>query len=173
MKARRLILLVLFVVASCGNRDNAATDKTSKDLRKAHEQVVENSKQLAKNQEEIDQKKRDLLREQQEIADKQKLLVQQQQQLGSAQTTLAQARVAYAAAVKERYAKLDALVSSLGTKTDAKSKDTVIGLRARQAQLSAKIDTMPATPDADWNKYTKDVDVTFDAIEDDTHKALE
>ncbi|HEY4056238.1 MAG TPA: hypothetical protein VGM39_06495 [Kofleriaceae bacterium] len=171
MQTRRLLWIALFAVASCGNRDDSATDKTSEDLRKAHEQVVESSKQLAKNQDEIEQKKRDLLREQQELADKQKLIEQQQQQLGSAQTTLAQARVAYAAAVKERYAKLDALVSSLGTKTDAKSKDAVIGLRARQTQLSAKIDAMPATPDADWTKYTKDLDVTFDAIEDDTHKA--
>jgi hypothetical protein len=32
---------------------------------------------------------------------------------------------------------------------------------------------MPATPDADWTRYTKDLDVTFDAIEVDTRKALQ
>jgi chromosome segregation ATPase len=168
-----LLSVLLLVAASCGTRDNSAdTDKTSEDLRKAQAEVTANSKDLAKNQDDIEQKKRALVREQQDLADKQKLLEQQRGQLGSAQGTLVQARAAYAAAVKERFAKLDASVAVLATKTDAKSKDAVVGLRARRDQLSAKIDAMPSTADADWTQYTKDIDVTFDAIESDLHKAL-
>ena len=170
----RTSLLALLVMASCNKRDDSAqTDKTSEDLRKAQTQVAEQSKGVAKNQDEIEQKKRELVREQQELTDKQALLEHQRQELGSAQGTLVQARAAYGAAVKERFAKLDAAVASLATKTDAKSKDTVAGLRARRDQLSAKIDVMASTKDADWNQYTKDVDVTFDAIETDVHKAVE
>lgn len=174
MRSRPLLLsLALLVAAGCGKRDDGAgTDKTSEELRKAKTDVDEHSKDLAKNQDDIEQKKRALALEQQELADKQKLLEQQRQQLGSAQGSVVQARAAYAAAVKERFAKLDASVATLATKPDAKSKDAVAGLRARRDQLSTKIDTMPRTADADWNQYMKDVDVTFDAIERDLRTAL-
>jgi chromosome segregation ATPase len=169
-----LLALSLLVAASCAKHDNAAdTDKTSEELRQAQTEVTQHSNDLAKNQDDIEQKKRALVREQQDLADKQKLLEQQRQQLGSAQGTLVQARAAYAAAVKERLAKLDASVATLATKTDAKSKDAAAGIRARRDQLTAKIGAMPSTGDADWNQYTKDVDVTFDAIESDLHRSLD
>ena len=165
--------LVLLLVLGCGRHDEGAdTDKTGADLRKAKTEVAEHSKDVAKNQDDIEQQKRTLALGQQELADKQKLLEQQRQQLGSAQGTLVQARAAYAAAVRERFAKLDASLATLATRTDAKSKDVAAGGRARRDQLAKKIDAMPGTADADWNQYTKDVDVTFDAIEGDVHKAL-
>ena len=163
--------LSLWLAAGCGKHDDSAeTDKTGAELRKAQDEVATHSKDLAKNQRDIEQQKRDVAREQQELADKQKLLEQQQQQLGSAQGTLVQARAAYAAAVKARLAKLDAAIAERATKTDAKSKDAVAGLGARRDLLAKKVDGMPAVLDADWTAYTKDVDVTFDAIESDLHK---
>jgi chromosome segregation ATPase len=169
-----VLSLSLLVAASCGRHDNSAdTDKTSEELRQAQTDVTAHSNDVAKNQDDIEQQKRALLRDQQDLADKQKLLEQQRQQLGSAQGTLVDARVAYAAAVKERLAKLDASVATLATKTDAKSKDASAGFRARRDQLSAKVGAMPTTADADWNQYTKDVDVTFDAIERDLNRALD
>jgi chromosome segregation ATPase len=166
--------LSLLVAASCGKHDNSAdTDKASEALRQAQTEVAQHSNDLAKNQGDIEQNKRSLVREQQDLADKQTLLEQQRRQLGSAQSTLVQARIAYAAAVQERLAKLDASVATLATKSDAKSTDAAAGLRARRDQLSTKIGAMPNTADADWNQYTKDVDVTFDAIESDLHRALD
>ena len=96
-----------------------------------------------------------------------KLLDLQVQQLGSAQVDLAQARATYAAAVKERLAKLDASLAGIGTKTDAKSKDVAVGLRARRDQLAAKLAALPAASDPGWAAFTRDVDTTFDAIEHD------
>ena len=164
---------LLLVAASCGKKDNSAdTDQATKDLRAAQSEVSDHSKELAKNQDAIEQQKRDVLRAQQELADKQKLLEHQRQELGSAQGTLVEARAAYAAAVKMRFAKLDASLATLATRTDAKAKDAGAGLRARRDQLLAKLDAMPGTPDPTWTTYTKDVDVTFDAIEHDLGAAL-
>jgi chromosome segregation ATPase len=169
-----LFSLSLVVAASCGKHDNSAdTDKTSEELRHAQTAVAQHSNDVAKNQDDIEQKQRALLREQQDLADKQKLLDEQRRQLGSAEGTLVDARAAYAAAVKERLAKLDASVATLATKTDAKSKDASAGALARRDQLAVKIAAMPNTADADWNHYTKDLDVTFDAIESDLHRALD
>lgn len=166
-----LVVAALLLAASCGKEDSAETDKAGKDLREANAEVSQNSEALAKNQDDIERKKREILLDQQALADKQKLLEQQRQELGSAQGHLQEARVAYAAAVKERFAKLEASLATLATKTDARSKDAVTGLRARRDQLSAKIDAMASTPDSSWDKYTKDVDITFDAIEHDLREA--
>lgn len=174
-RSTRIALVLAFAAhPGCGKRDNSsATDKTSEDLRKAQAAVSEHSKDMANNQDAIEQTKRDLLREQQELSDHQKLLEQQRQALGSAQGTLGQARAAYAAAVAVRLAKLNASIATLGAKTDAKSSDAVAGLRARRDQLSAKIDAMSKTTDVDWNQYTRDVDVTFGAIESDLQRSLD
>jgi chromosome segregation ATPase len=166
-----LAVAVLLAAGSCKKDSSAETDKAGQDLREAHDKVSENSQALARNQDDIEQKKRDILNDQQALADKQKLLEKQQAELGSAQGHLQETRVAYAAAVKERLAKLDASLAALATKTDARSKDAATGLRARRDQLAAKLDAMAATPDADWNQYTKDIDVTFEAIERDRRAA--
>ena len=168
------VAALLLVAAGCGKEDGSAeTDQAGQELREAHEKVSENSQALARNQDEIEQKKRDILQDQQTLADKQKLLEQQQVALGSSQGQLVEARVAYAAAIKQRLAKLDASLATLATRTDARSKDAATGLRARRDQLSAKLDAMAGTPDAALNQYTSDVDVMFDAIERDRGKAGE
>ncbi len=177
--SRCWLVSAVLLVAGCGVEDNsAATDKASEELRRAQTALSEHSKELTDNQEAIEQKKRDLAREQQELlrdeqdlADKQKLLEQQRQQLGAAQQNLSQARAAYAAAVKERFAKLDATLATLATRTDARSRDAVTGLRARRDQLATKLATLTDTLDANWNDYTSDVDTTFDAIEHDLQEA--
>jgi chromosome segregation ATPase len=166
-----LAVAVLFAAGSCKEDKAAETDRAGQELREAHDKVSENSQALARNQADIEQKKRDILSDQQALADKQKLLEKQQMELGSAQGQLQEARVAYAAAVKERLAKLDASLATLATKTDARSKDAATGLRARRDQLAAKLEAMAATPDASWNQYTKDVDVMFEAIERDRRDA--
>ena len=84
---------------------------------------------------------------------------------------MTEARTAYAAAVKQRFTKLDASLAALGTRTDAATKDAVAGLQARRELLAAKLAAMPTTTDASWPAYTKDVDTMFDAIERDTNKA--
>jgi chromosome segregation ATPase len=166
-----LLIAVALIATSCGKKDNSAdTDQASQALRKAQADVSKGSNELVKNQDEIEQQKRDLVREQQQLADKQQLAERQRQDLGSAQGTLQEARLAYAAAVKARFAKLDASLATLATKTDAKSKDAVTGLRARRDQLLVKLDAMAGASDPTWNEYTKDVDTTFDAIETDLLK---
>jgi len=172
MYRRSLVVAALLIAASCGKEDSAAdTDQASQDLRKAHAEVSENREALANNQDAIEQKKREILLDQQALADKQKLLEEQRQRLGSSQGHLQEARLAYAAAIKERFAKLDASLATLATKTDARSRDAVTGLRARRDQLSAKVESMAATPDSGWDQYTKDVDIMFGAIERDLGEA--
>ncbi len=169
---RLLLSTPLVLVAACGNKNNsAATDEAAEDLRKAQAAVAATSTDLTKNQEQLEQQKRDLLREQQALADRQKVVEQQQQQLGQARGNLTEARVAYAAAVTERLAKLDASLATLTTKTDPTSKDAATGIRARRDQLAKNIDAMASTTDLDWNPYTQGVDTTFDAIERDLAEA--
>ena len=163
-----LAVAALLAAAGCGKEDSAAdTDKASQELREANAKVSDNSQALAQNQADIEQKKREILLDQQTLADKQKLLEEQRQQLGSSQGHLQEARAAYAAAIKERFAKLDASLATLATRTDARSRDAATGLRARRDQLSARLDSMASTPDSGWDTYTKEVDVMFDAIEHD------
>ncbi len=167
------VLTALLAGTSCGKQDNSAdTDRPGQELQKAQSQVREGSQGLAANQDAIEKKKRAILSEQQQVADQEQRLEQQRQQLGSAQGSLKEARAAYAAAVKERLAKLDASLATVATKTDARSMDAVVGLRARRDQLSVKLAAMPSdAADPSWTGYTKDVDTTFDAIEHDLHDA--
>lgn len=168
---RTALLVAAFVAAGhgCGKKDDhsAATDQAGQELREAQTEVIDHRSDIAKTQEDIEQGKRDLLLEQQTLADKQKLLEKQRQDLGAASGTLQEARAAYAAAVRERLAKVDASLATLATRSDARAKDAFTGIRARREQLSAKVDAMADTEDAKWKQYTEDVDVTFDAIERD------
>ena len=168
------VLAALLAGTSCGQQDNSAdTDRPGQDLRKAQSQVREGSQGLAAHQDDIEKKKRAILSEQQQVADQEQQLERQRRELGSAQGNLQEARAAYAAAVKERLAKLDASLATVATKTDARSKDAVTGLRARRDRLSASLAAMPSgAADPGWTGYTKDVDTTFDAIEHDLHDAM-
>jgi len=167
-----LAAAVVLAATSCGQNNNSTdTDHASLELRKAQGEVSGRSNALAANQDAIEQTKRQLTSGQQALADKQVLLEQQRLQLGSAQGSLQDARVAYGTAVKERFAKLEASLATLATRTDARSKDAAVGLRARSAQLAQKLAAMPAA-DPSWGDYTRDVDTAFDAIEHDLSAAI-
>jgi chromosome segregation ATPase len=165
------VLLVVVTVATIGCRgayDNSAdTDRSSHELQQAQSQVTANSRALTSNEAEIERTKRELLAGQQALADKQALLDQQRLQLGSAQGDLQAAHVAYAAATKERFAKLDAKLAALATKTDARSRDALTGLRARRDQLSGKLAAMAGAAQPSGDQNIRDIDTTFDAIEHD------
>jgi len=166
------LLGVSFVVA-CADKDNSsATDKASKDLREAESAVREKRSDLVTTGSDVERRQRQLGVEQQQLVDKQVLLERNREQLGSAEGTLLQAHAAYAAAVTERFAKLDAGVAELATKTDAASLDARVGLAARRDLLATKLREMPAAADTRWAAYTKDVDTTFDAIERDLRAAM-
>jgi len=173
--ARRRLVFTLFaiaVAASCSSKDNSAdTDRASEELRKAQSAVTAKHDDVATTGNEIERRKRQLLAEQQLLADKEKALEDSRRQLGSARGTLEQARTAYAAAVKERFAKLEAGLASLSTRTDASSKDASAWLAARRDLLAAKLARLPDGADPSWTAYTKDVDTTFDAIERDLRAA--
>jgi len=113
--------------------------------------------------------KRDVLQHQQALADGEKALASDRDKVGSASDALVRARATYGTSVTARMAKLDADLATLSTKTDAASKDAVVGLRARRDQLSTTVATMDGLAEADWAAYTKAVDTTFDAIERDLH----
>jgi predicted nucleic acid-binding Zn-ribbon protein len=163
-----LVAVAVAIAASCAKKDNSAdTDQASHDLQKAQAAASEKRKDVATNEAEIEGKKRELIKGQQDLADKTRTLESDRQQLGSAEGTLVEARAAYAAAVKERLAKLDAALAGLATQTDATSKDAVAGLRARRDLLAAKLATMPVAADPSWPGFTHDVDTLFDAIERD------
>lgn len=162
-----------FSATACRSGDNSDdTDRARAALGSAQGQVKESRDILAANEQAINAQKRELARVTQELADRQAALTPQRQQLGTSQDTLEQARTAYAAAVRERLAKLDATLATLATRTDAASKDASAGLRARTAALTQKISTPPASTATGWTDYTKDVDTTFDAIEHDLGIAL-
>jgi hypothetical protein len=166
------IIGALLALTSCRSHDNSSdTDRSRSVLTSAQSAVAKNSKDVAVRETDIEREKRELVQRQQKLGDDEKALVAQREHLGSARDTLVQARASYATAVTARLAKLDARLATLATRTDAASKDAVVGLRARRDQLATKTGTMPVTTDQDWTAYTKDVDTTFDAIERDLHSA--
>jgi chromosome segregation ATPase len=168
-----LASLTSLSAAACRSGDNSDdTDRARAALGSAQGQVRESRDVLAANEQAIVTQKRELARGAQELADRQAALAPQRQQLGTSQDTLELARATYAAAVRERMAKLEATVATLATRTDAASKDAGAGLRARAAALAQKLATPPASTLAGWTDYTKDVDTTFDAIERDLTIAL-
>lgn len=164
--------LAVVLAASCARKDNSAdTDQASQDLRNAQTAVSEKRKAITASEVEIEGRKRALIKGQQDLADKAATLEADRRLLGSAAGTLVDARAAYAAAVTERSAKLDAALAGLATQTDAMSKDAAAGLHARRDLLAAKLATMPVTADPSWPGFTQDVDTMFDAIERDLRAA--
>lgn len=164
---RSFALTCGLLAASCSSKDNSVdTDRASEELRNAQSAVTAKREVVATTGDEIERRKLQLVAEQQQLAAQEKALVDSRSQLGSARGTLDQAQVAYAAAVKERLAKLDAELAGLATRTDAASRDAHAGLAARRDLLAAKL----AAPTSDA-AYTKDVDITFDAIERDLRAA--
>jgi len=159
----------VLALTGCGKDANNSrdTDRASESLREAQTDVTSQRRDVATNEEAIARTKREVAAGQQALIDKQAQLTQQRQELGTAQAGLQGAREAYAAAVAERMAKLEAKLATLGTKTDTAAKDAHIGLKARHDQLATKLSALGGTAEAGWATYTRDVDTTFDAIEHD------
>jgi chromosome segregation ATPase len=166
-------LFAVAVAAGCSTKkDNSAdTDRASEELGKAQSVVSAKHDAVATTGDEIERRKRQLVAEQQQLADKERSLEDSRRQLGSALGKLTDARTAYSAAVKERFAKLDAGLAGLATRTDAASKDASAGLATRRDLLAARLVLIPSGADASWGAYTTDVDTTFDAIERDLRAA--
>lgn len=153
LRIQMLIATAIFSGAACKSNNSADTDQAGKDVRKAQDEF--NSQRKL-----VDDKTADVAKQQQALA-------KQDQKLISVETDLAQARAAYTNAIQVRFAKLETSLAELAKKTDAKSKDAYAGLHARRDLLAKKLDTMAATADTAWTSYTKDLDITFDAIERD------
>jgi chromosome segregation ATPase len=168
-----LFLVALQVLMGCGRADNSAeTDKAGRDLRSAEAQVTEHSKQVANREGAIVQTHRELAVAQDKLLEDTNQLGQQRAELGAATQNVLQARTAYGASIKERIAKLDASLSTLGTKADAKSKDAWVGLQARRDAIWARLKASASTPESNWDAYTTEVDATLGAIERDANAAL-
>jgi len=158
---------------SCGRADNGAdTDKAGRNLRSAEAQLTERSKQVANGEGAVVQRQRELAVTQQKLLEDTKKLGEQRAELGTATKTVVEARTAYGASITERLAKLDALLSKLGTRTDAKSKDALVGLQARRDAIWARLNASASTPESSWETYTTEVDATLGAVEHDLNAAL-
>lgn len=166
MTATRWVLgtLLLAALASgCNNDKDSARDE----VRAAGAAVERERVHLATEQEETSRNQRELLAEQRAVAAKEATVEKDRRELGSAQGSLADARAAYDAAVKQRFAKLDVSLDDLSRRTDTASRDVAAGLRTRRDLLAASIATMPVTTDAEWSRYTAALNTTFDGIERD------
>lgn len=167
---RALAITTALALASCSSHDNSPdTDRSGSALKQAQSAVSEKSSDVDSRARDIEREKRELVERQQALVADEQALKAQREDLGSARTTLLEARASYTTAVATRLSKLDAIIADLATRTDAASQDAVVGLRARRAQLAAKVATLPTTGETDWAAVTRDVDITFDAIERDLH----
>jgi peptidoglycan hydrolase CwlO-like protein len=167
-----IVAVIASLAGACSKSDSQATDRARRDLTKAQTAVSEKRRDVDKGANEIDQRTRDLEVQQRELAAKQTALAADQRELGSAQTSLVAARETFAVAVKVRLAKLDAGLARLAAATDAASIDASTGLRARRERLAAQIAAMPAAATDSWAAHTRDIDLTFDAMERDLEARL-
>ncbi|HEY0253577.1 MAG TPA: hypothetical protein VGC41_18720 [Kofleriaceae bacterium] len=92
--------------------------------------------------------------------------------LAAANTDLQAAKDKYAITVKDRMAKLDIKIHELEAKTDQKSKDALASVNSMRTELSTKIAGAKDRAAGDWDNFTKDVDSTFDKIENNVNDAL-
>lgn len=162
----------LIALASCDSYDNSSdTDRSRGALTNAQSAVSEQSSDVVVRANDIEREKRALVQRQQQLVDDEKALAGKRQQLGSARDDLVRARATYASATESRLSKLDATLATLATRTEATTKDAVVGLRARRESLALKVRTLAAVGEQDWAAYMVDVDATFDAIERDLHAA--
>jgi predicted nucleic acid-binding Zn-ribbon protein len=128
--------------------------------------------QVKKTAENVDDQAKDLNKTQTDKDSKPKDLDKAQGDLAAAKTDLVAAKEKYSVTVKDRLAKIDIRIHELEQRTDAKSKQAAIDLKARRDQLSTRLGTMQDRAAADWDAFTKDVDNSFDKLESDVNDAL-
>ena len=92
--------------------------------------------------------------------------------LDSAKADLNAAKEKYSVAVKDRLQKLDIRIGELEQRADAKSKQEAADLKTRRDALAAKIGTAKDRTAADWDAFTKDVNDSFDKLENDVRDDL-
>lgn len=140
------------------------TEKAGEEVRKSVEKVDEKANQVRDEMKDVTKEQKDVVKEQQDVT-------QKTREMNQAQGELAQARQNYSTTARERLGKLDASISELEGKADAKAKDAAVALRARRDALATKLDSMSARTDAEWNDFKRDVDDSFNSIESDINGA--
>jgi len=153
--------------AACHKKDDAgkAMDKAATSAQKAQEDVHDQAKDMANEQKDVN-KDADKMAKDQADVDKQR------GELNAAQGDLAQARERYNVAAKQRLTNVDAKISQLEMKADAKAKDAASQLRARRDAIATRLGTIGNQAQADWDTFRKDVDDSFDKLEKDVDSAL-
>lgn len=169
--ARQLFVGGFLIGAFASGCDQTDRDQAKQEVHAAERAVDKHRDNLATEREESARNQRQLEDDRRALAVKASQVEQDRDELGSAQVSLVEARVKLDAAVKQRFAKLDVALTDLTNRTDAASRDVAAGLRTRRDLLAARIATMPATTDASWGTYTKDLNTTFDGIERDLEAA--
>jgi predicted nucleic acid-binding Zn-ribbon protein len=159
MRTTLSIALVSIALAAGGcKKKQDDTGAAGNEVKKTAENVNDQAKDYNKTAEDKDSKPKDL--------DK------AQADLQAAKVDLVAAKDKFTTTVKDRMAKLDIKINELAARTDAKSKQAAVDLKARRDALSTKLGTTQNLAAADWDAFTKDVNDSFDKIEKDTDDAL-
>ena len=75
------------------------------------------------------------------------------------------ARSQYAADARARLSRLDARLSELRGRADAKAAKLSVDLQTRRDELARQLDSAATQADAGWDKFKADVDRGFDELE--------
>ncbi len=140
---------------------------------KAEDQVRKSVEEVREQREDLREAQKDVVEEQKELTEEQKELMKQQRELEAAKGQAAQAHANYIAALRDRLAKVDMKIRELEARTDAKSKDAAIALKARRDQLKTRIDTTGAETEAQWEEFKDDTGKVIDELEKDLDKHLD
>jgi hypothetical protein len=146
-----LLSMGLLAGTACRKHD---TDKAGSEMKKAREDVDDKSKDLAKTEDKSNN-----------------AVVKDQAKLDEAKADLNKARADFSTAVKTRLDKIDTKINELAARTDVKSKDALATLKQRRADLQAKLDGMGNQAADRWDDFKKDVDKSFDSLENDLDNA--
>jgi chromosome segregation ATPase len=162
-----MLSVALLGGAACHKKDDAgkAMDKAGTAAAKAQEDIHDQAKDVRDEQKDVNKDADKMAKDQADVA-------KQQGELSAAQGELAQARERYNVAAKQRLTNLDAKISQLEMKTDAKLKADAAAFRARRDELASKLGSIGTQAQADWDHFRKDVDDAFDKLEKDVDGAL-
>lgn len=151
------ILATALATGAC-NKKQDDTGAAATQVKKTQEDVKDQAKDLDKTMTDKNATANDLNHAQGDLA--------------AAKVDLQSAKDKYSIAVKDRLAKIDIRIHELEMKTDAKSKDALTSLRNRRQEMSTRVDGIKDHAAADWDAFTKDVDNSFDKLENDVNDAL-
>lgn len=146
-----LLSMSLLAGTACRKHD---TDKAGSEMKKAREDVDDKAKDLNKTEDKSNN-----------------AVAKDQAKLDESKADLNKARQDFSAAVKARLDKIDTKINELATRTDVKTKDALSSLKQRRADLQAKLDAMGNQTSDRWDDFKKDVDKSFDSLENDLDNA--